>query len=127
MIWILTHAVLENKAWLYITFVDFSKAFDCDDRKALKDILALYNNPVTFNNTIMSLNTDNTACVCTSSGCVNEFDTTSGVLQGDTLAPYLFVIVMDYIMHTLLTAEDGYTVRRRMSARHTAVSTYQTA
>lgn len=69
----------------------------------------------------MSLYTDTTACVRTSTGCTDEFCTTSGVLQGDTLAPYLFVIVMDYIMRISLTAEDGYTVRRRLSARHTAV------
>ena len=37
------------------------------------------------------------------------------------LAPYLFVIVMDYIMRISLTVEDGYTVRRRMSARHPAI------
>lgn len=106
---------------MVVIFVDFSKAFDCVDRKALKDILAFYNTPVTFINAIMSLYTDTAACVRTSSGCTDEFDTTSGVLQGDTLAPYLFVIVMDYIMRTSLTAEDGYTVRRRMSARRTAV------
>ena len=35
--------------------------------------------------------------------------------------PYLFVIVMDYIMRISLTVEDGYTVRRRMSARHPAI------
>ena len=28
------------------------------------------------------------------------FDITTGVLQGDTLAPYLFIIYLDYIMRT---------------------------
>ena len=27
-----------------------------------------------------------------------EFDVTTGVLQGDTLAPFLFIIVIDYVM-----------------------------
>jgi len=110
-----------RKRNMVATFVDFSKAFDCVDRRALRDILAFYNIPETVINAIMSLYTDTTACVRTSSGCTDEFGTTSGVLQGDTLAPYLFVIVMDYIMRISLTAEDGYTVRRRMSARHAAV------
>ena len=114
-------ACRSRKRNMVVIFVDFSKAFDCVDRKALKDILALYHIPVPFINAIMSLYTDTAACVRTSSGRTDEFDTTSGVLQGDTLAPYLFVIVMDYIMRTSLTAEDGYTVRRRMSARHPAV------
>jgi len=110
-----------RKRNMVVTFVDFSKAFDSVDRRALRDILAFYNIPLTVINAIMSLYTDTVACVRTSSGCTDEFDTTSGVLQGDTLAPYLFVIVMDYVMRLSLTAEDGYTVRRRMSARHPAV------
>ena len=114
-------ACRSRKRSMVVTFVDFSKAFDCVDRKALQDILAFYGTPVSFINAIMSLYTDTAACVRTSTGCTDEFDTTSGVLQGDTLAPYLFVIVMDYIMRTSLTAEDGYTVRRRMSARRTAI------
>ena len=114
-------ACRSRKRNMVVTFVDFSKAFDSVDRRALRDILAFYGIPVTVINAIMSLYTDTTACVRTSTGCTDEFDTTSGVLQGDTLAPYLFVIVMDYIMRISLTAEDGYTVRRRLSVRHTAV------
>ena len=110
-----------RKRNMVVTFVDFSKAFDSVDRRALRDILAFYNIPDIVINAIMSLYTDTTACVRTSSGCTDEFDTTSGVLQGDTLAPYLFVIVMDYIIRISLTVEDGYTVRRRMSARHPAI------
>ena len=101
--------------------MDFSKAFDCVDRRALRKILSFYGIPTAFINAIMSLYTNTAACVRTSSGCTDEFDTTSGVLQGDTLAPYLFVIVMDYILRTSLTPEDGYTVRRRLSSRWTAV------
>ena len=101
-----------RKRNMVVTFVDFSKAFDSVDRRALRDILAFYNIPDIVINAIMSLYTDTTACVRTSSGCTDEFDTTSGVLQGDTLAPYLFVIVMDYIMCISLTVEDGYTVRK---------------
>ena len=112
-----------RKRSIVAVFVDFSKAFDCVDRKALENILAFYNVHTSFIKAIMSLYTCTTACVRTTSGCTDEFDTTSGVLQGDTLAPYLFVIVMDYIMRTsLLNNNDGYTVRRRMSSRHLAVT-----
>ena len=30
------------------------------------------------------------------------FDIVAGVLQGDTLAPYLFIISLDYVLRTLI-------------------------
>ena len=42
--------------------------------------------------------------------------------QGDTLAPYLFVIVIDYVMTTALRGKDlGFTVNPRRSRRYPAV------
>ena len=34
------------------------------------------------------------------SGDTNFFDTVAGVLQRDTLAPYLFIIYLDYVLPT---------------------------
>ena len=73
----------------------------------------------------MSLYTNTKARVRISNELTREFPMTSGVLQYleylDTLAPYLFVIVMDYIMRMSLTDEDAYTVKCRMSRREPAV------
>ncbi len=46
----------------------------------------------------------------TSDGLTAPFETTSGILQGDTLAPFLFVIVMDYVLRTALLPfpEDSF-------------------
>ena len=51
------------------------------------------------------------------------FDVTAGVLQGDTLAPYLFIITLDYVMRTALTNyEDmGFTLDERRSSRNPAI------
>ena len=41
-----------------------------------------------------------------------------GILQGDTLAPYLFVIVIDYVMKTYLKGREGklrFQLSRRVS------------
>ena len=38
--------------------------------------------------------------VCSSDGDTDYFDTVAGVLQGDTLAPYLFIICLDYVLGT---------------------------
>ena len=42
--------------------------------------------------------TGTSAKVITADGLTEIFEILAGVLQGDTLAPYLFVIVVDYIM-----------------------------
>ena len=43
-----------------------------------------------------------------------------GVLQGDSLAPYLFIIVLDYALRTAIDDREGLTLTRRRSARHPA-------
>ena len=45
------------------------------------------------------------------------FEITTGVLQGDTLAPFLFVICLDYILKISLDCnkEQGFTISKRKS------------
>ena len=38
--------------------------------------------------------------VCSPDGDIDFFDIVAGVLQGDILAPYLFIICQDYILQT---------------------------
>ena len=48
--------------------------------------------------------------------------TTSGVLQRDTLAPFLFNTIIDYILcEMLLNNIDGFTITFRRSSRYPAV------
>ena len=49
-------------------------------------------------------------------GETETFSILDGVLQGDTLAPYLFVIIIDYIMRKALTGREeniGFQLRKR--------------
>ena len=48
----------------------------------------------------------------------------AGVLQGDTLAPYLFAIVLDYAMRKALEGREdlGFELERRSSRRHPPVT-----
>ena len=67
--------------------------------------------------------TDTLAKVMTPEGLAEAFKILAGVLQGDTLAPHLFIIVVDYIMRTALgNLEEpvGFTIRPRQSRRHPA-------
>ena len=48
------------------------------------------------------------------------FDILAGVLQGDTLAPYLFAIVFDYAMRKAINGREeelGFQLERRRSRR----------
>ena len=55
------------------------------------------------------------AKVCSPDRDTDFFDIVSGVLQGDTLAPYLFIIYLDYILQTLigLMKENGFTIKSK--------------
>ena len=60
------------------------------------------------------------AKVLTANGCTEVFDILAGVLQGDTLAPYLFIIVIDYIMTVAIDDDEtdaGFTIRPAQSRR----------
>ena len=49
---------------------------------------------------------------------------TSGVLQGDSLTPFLFITLLDYVLReTLLDNIDGFTITPRRSSRYPAVRT----
>ena len=83
-----------------IIFVDFSKAFDSIDRSKMEQILEAYGIiNVIIKAIIMYKNTR--AFVRPPDGDTEFFDIIAGVLQGDTLAPYLFIIVLDYVLRNL--------------------------
>ena len=69
----------------------------------------------------MYTDTHYTAKVITADGLTEIFKIPAGVLQGDTLAPYLFIIVIDYIM-SLVTdnANHGFTITPARSRRYPA-------
>ena len=67
---------------------------------------------------IMAMYQNMRAAVATPDGPSDPFDTTSGVLQGDTLAPFLFVLVLDWVLRTALPSDDdGFLLRRRVGRR----------
>ena len=79
-------------------FVAFSKAFHSVNRKAMLHILLNYGIPEEIVNAIANMCDNPSSFVQTLDGPTNEFFTTTGILPADTLAPYLFVIVVDYLL-----------------------------
>ena len=55
-------------------------------------------------------------------GDTDYFDIVAGVLQGDTLAPYLFIICLDYVLRTSIDKikENGFKLTKERSRRHPA-------
>ena len=88
---------------LIAVFIDFSKAFDSVFWSQLEAILIAYSVPPLLVNAIMALYKGAQAQVSTQYGPSEELiNLKVGVLQGDTLAPYLFIIVIDYILRKAL-------------------------
>ena len=103
-------------------FIDFSKAFDSIDRSTMFEILELYGIPKQIVDAIRLLYTNNSATVLSPDGETKPFDIKAGILQGDTLAPFLFIIVVDYILRVSLdlSKEKGFLLKPRGSTRHPA-------
>ena len=53
-------------------------------------------------------------------GDTEYFDIVAGVLQGDTLAPYLFIICLDYMLRTSIDKikENGFELTKKRSRRY---------
>ena len=106
-----------------ITYVDFRKAFDSIDRGRMFKILIAYGIPQPLVNMI-SITYENTeAKVLTPDSETNSFHINSGVLQGDTLEPFLFIIVLDYAMRSAIQGREeelGFELEPKKSRRYPA-------
>ena len=112
----------KNKKALII-FVDFSKAFDSVDQEKMLAILAAYGIPPKIVNAISLLYKDTKAKVISPDDETDKIDIITGVLQGDTLARYIFAMVVDFIMRTSIDKEAsslGYEIERKRSRKHQA-------
>ena len=80
--------------------VDFTKAFDSIRRGKMEQIHLAYGLPKETVAAIMILYRNTKVKVRSPDGDTDYFDIIAGVLQGDTLGPYLFIICQDYVLRT---------------------------
>ena len=71
-------------------------------------ILLAYGIPKAIVDIIGLLYTNMKAQVITSNGMTSYFDIQAEVLQGDMLAPYLFIIIVDYCMRQAIKSHPEY-------------------
>ena len=106
---------------LTITFIDFKKAFDSINRKAMFSILRHYGIPERLVNAIGVLYRNSKSAVMVDGNISEPFDVTTGVLQGDVLAPFLFIILIDYLLQKATKdADSGVVTHPRRSRRYPA-------
>ena len=84
---------------LVIVFLEIKKAFDSISRPAMFEILRLYGISEIIVNAISQLYTNSKGMVSENGNCSESFEINTSVLQGDVLAPFLFVIVIDFILN----------------------------
>ena len=92
------------------TFIDYSNAFPSVSWTAIVAALEAFHVPPILITAIMSLYHDHSATVNTPDGPTDPFTPTAGVLQGDTLAPFLFIVVLDCILTLCLPLGVGITI-----------------
>ena len=112
--------VRERNLSAVITFIDFQKAFDTIHRGKLMNILRAYGVPEKMVQTIEANHSQTRAKVQTCDGDTNVFEILAGVLQGDTLAPFLFIIAMDHALRLAISGREeelGLTLVPRKSRR----------
>ena len=105
-----------------ILFVDFTKAFDSIHRGKIEKILLACGLPKETVAAIMILYRNTKVKVRSPDGHTEYFDIVAGVLQGDTQAPYLFIICLDYVLRTSIDKikENGFELTKKRSRRYPA-------
>ena len=105
-LYILIDAARTQRRSLTVVFVDHSKVFVSVDRRAILVALRHYGVPDPVFADVMQLYHDSTAAISPRFVLTETIDTTSGVLQGDTLPTHLFILLVDYILRQSIVDED---------------------
>ena len=114
--------VREKNLQATLLFVDFTKAFDSIHRGKMELILLAYGLPKETVAAIMILYRNTKVKVRSPDGDTEYFDIVAGVLQGDTLALYLFIICLDYVLRTRIDKirANGFELTKKRSKRYPA-------
>ena len=105
-----------------ILFVDFTKAFDSIHRGKMEQILLAYSLPKETVAAIMMLYRNTKVKVRSPDGDTDYFDIVAGVLQGDTLAPYLLIYVLRTSIYKI--KENSFKLTKERSRMYPAKNNY---
>ena len=91
-----------GKKGIAVAFMDFAKAFPSVSFHAIRAALNAFHVGPALTRMVMSLYSNLKGIVRTPYGNTDSFPIETGILQGDVLAPYLFVLVIDRILNKAL-------------------------
>ena len=105
----------EFQKYIYFSFIDYAKAFDCVDHNKLWKILQEMGIPHNLTCLLRNLYADQEATIRTGHGTTDWFQTGKGVCQGYILSPCLFNLYAEYIMRNagLEEAQAGINIAKR--------------
>ena len=109
-IFVLRTIIEECEEWktpLLLNFIDLKKAFDSIHRPSMWKILEFYGIPSKIIRILASLYEGSESCVRVGAEHTEWFNVDTGVVQGDSLSPVLFNIVLDFVMAKLRTIDGG--------------------
>ena len=93
---------------LVVLFVDFCAAFDSVYWQRLAEALRSLSVPEVLIDAVLAVYRGAVTAVRTGEGPTEWFRIWAGVLQGDTLAPYLFVLVVDVMLRRIMSEMRGF-------------------
>ena len=103
---------------LYICFFDLKKAYDSVPRDALWPLLIRYGLPSKMVNIIRHLHSNMEASVRIKGTLSEPFKVDTGLKQGCVLAPFLFNMYFNQVMHDVLAGfQDGVEVRYKLDGK----------
>ena len=97
---IIVEQSIEWNSSLYINFVDYEKAFDSVDRETLWKVLRHYGVPKKLVNIIKNSYEGMTCRVIHEGQLTKNFEVKTGVRQGCLLSPFLFILIIYWVMKT---------------------------
>ena len=109
---------------LVVTFIDFKKSLWFHQQEShVCSSSTLYGIPEAVVNAISVLYKNSKSTVMVDGSLSDPFDVTTGVLQGDVLAPFLFVVLVDCLLKKATSQLDsGVVTHPRRSRRNPAKS-----
>ena len=107
-----------------IIFVDFKEAFDSIHRHKILEILRKYGVPRKLVDAIGKFYESTFASVLSLDGEADLFRIQAGILQGNNLAPFLFVLIVEYAMRQAIDGhveQLGFEITPQKSQQHPAI------
>ena len=104
---IIVEQSLEWNSPLYINFIDYEKAFDSVDRETMRKLLRHCGVPMKIISLTRCTFQDMTCRIAHAGQLSESFEVKTGVRQGCLLSPFLFLLVIEWIMKTTTTGRNN--------------------